>query len=636
MSTLKAHKINLLDFSRSDTPVPFRNTLLAALYPDAEVAILQASTDPDDRRRMEAALAQRYDGLELDFATGAKKRGEFIATDVQAARRFWQTPEQAMAYGSNLLTTCLEPPQRIPLRVLVAEDGAAGTGDCHAKLDVSFAYTRLGCDDRAAQFRLAAGPYLAKGTMATYSPYARSMKADMIIPLSAFKSAQKPALGMHYWHDAILGITAWSQIHQVKVSWQVLQWFSKRTIEHDVLPYVRDRIARLLQAGRSTQATVKLLRLDKTVAETTLINILTADVEERLATHPWVVRGLTQMLRRRWLHLALGGGLHVTGLMGLPDDSLPTGVISTPELPHGPMISFRYPVRSWSDLRLWHNAHKPQHRQHQGVVWMSHETASLVAGDFDGDIYNFIIAGRLPAATAEIRHWHKARQAPPVDLVKTRRASSWDKLPQVAMHNVDNMVGLITYFIAQACAMRRLDLTDALALELQVAVDKFKYDLEHDQEKIEEISEELKSTAWLQDRRSRPAFYSRPLEVDEDATDTISYLARQVSSAWESPSLRAAPIQEFIPFFPPPTVHVTAALELNKRYGRLVADAIQSGDKDSFTPILQTVHDWARTRQDPEAWATAIWHAVHHNTRNGVGSLAFHAFPDQVVAQLAA
>jgi len=50
--------------------------------------------------------------------------------------------------------------------------------------------------------------------------------------------------------------------------------------------------------------------------------------------------------------------LHFVGLQGLPDDRLPTGTISTPDLPHGPIIATRYPVRTpgtafwlWATLR---------------------------------------------------------------------------------------------------------------------------------------------------------------------------------------------------------------------------------------------------------------------------------------------
>ena len=112
---LYAHKHNLVDGTQSAYRVPFRNTILQALYPDVHVTILQASTDLDHREAMIQSLAAfvaTADGPALDFCTGAKKRGEFIATDKTVARRFWSAPEQAAAYGSNLLTDCCSP---IPL-----------------------------------------------------------------------------------------------------------------------------------------------------------------------------------------------------------------------------------------------------------------------------------------------------------------------------------------------------------------------------------------------------------------------------------------------------------------------------------------------------------------------------------------
>ena len=635
MTVLLAPKHHLLD-GPFDYKVPFRNSILQSLYPDVRIEVLAVSRDIADRDDMEARLAQGRDGLQLDFATGAKKQGEFIATDRQVASRFWTTPEQMMAYGGNLLTYCTEPPKHLGLRVLVVEDGEYGTGDCHAKLDAATAEVCFGCADRAAQFRLAAEKYLAKGTMITYAPWASSMNADLVLPRSAFKSAEKPACGMHYWHDATLGIAAWSKKLRVKVSYTVLQWFSKRTIEHDVMPHVEKSIAQLLTAGRSVQAAVELLRLDKTKTDATLVDVLTADVHDRLNSHPWVVRGITQMLRRHWLHLALGGGLKATGLLGLPDDSLPTGCVSTPDLPYGAFIAFRYPARSWADLRLWRNVRKREHRAHHGVVWMSHATAKLVAGDFDGDIYAFLPAKQFSAMTAEIRHWRKTRQAPKVDVVKTRLASSIDRLPQVAMDNVDNMVGLITYFITLANAMKRLDLVAELALELQIAVDKFKYDLRHDQEKIDAISEQLEPIAWLADRKDHEVFRDRPIEVDDEATDTISYLARRVARAWEPPTHRAAPIETFVGLFPPEHAHTEAARELNRHYAQLVAEAISSNAPDGLTPTLDTLKEWANNCKDPAEWAAAIWHAVHRKSSRGTGSLAFHAFPEQVIAQLQA
>lgn len=650
MSILSIPKYDLSSAGWTGYKVPFRNTLLQALYPNIRTAILKASTDPNDRDRMIEALIAP-DGLCIDFATGAKKRGEFIATNEAVSHRFWETPEQAVAYGSNLLTDCCEEPITTPLHILVVQDGEHETGDCHAKMGLGLGY-ELGATNRAAQFRLVNDRYLAKGTMIT-TPVLSPVEGDpalivydLIIPLSAFKSAHKPALGVHDWPNPVIAIQGWSERRRVKVSYTVLQWFSRRTIEADVLPHVEKEIEKLLEAGRSVQAAAELLHLDEADPndpdEQLLSRILAADTNDRLSTHPWIVNSITRMIRRRWLHLALGGGLKAIGLQGLPDDSLPVGVISTPDLPYGPIIAFRYPVRSWADVRLWKNVRRREHKGYQEVVWMSHETAALVGGDFDGDYFNYLPANDYPAMTTEIRRWHHTRTEPPVVKVKERRASNWSALPKVMMDNTDNMVGLITYFIAQASAMGRLDLVDALAPELQIAVDKFKYNLSHDLKKIKAISKQLLPLAWLSDRKDRDAFHNRPIHVDNDATDTISYLARQVGAAWEPPTMRAAPLESFAPLFPKPTSHVDTARELARRYGRQVAAVIRSGDRDGFGPIFSALREWAESRTDPDEWATAVWHAVHRSgrkacperSRRGTGSLAFHAFTGQVIAQL--
>jgi hypothetical protein len=64
----------------------------------------------------------------------------------------------------------------------------------------------------------------------------------------------------------------------------------------------------------------------------------------RLTHHPYVISRLNRLLRRRWLHAALGGGLHWTGLQALPCDDgspelvegLPDDVICAPNSPRVP------------------------------------------------------------------------------------------------------------------------------------------------------------------------------------------------------------------------------------------------------------------------------------------------------------
>lgn len=139
--------------------VPLRNTLLEILHPDVTTAIIHVDPDEvqENRPTVEAALGQELYGLRLDFASGGKKHGDFFFTDAQPrlAERYWATPEEAMAYGSLLVTECDYPPQIIAVPILVVEQGRLGTGDCagyiHPDLLAWFGLP----DDMAVQGRIA-------------------------------------------------------------------------------------------------------------------------------------------------------------------------------------------------------------------------------------------------------------------------------------------------------------------------------------------------------------------------------------------------------------------------------------------------------------------------------------------------
>jgi hypothetical protein len=647
-----------------DLHVPLRNTLLEALFPDVRFAIVHAN--PGQYDEMVTALSspiegpspELAEGLRLDFASGGRKHGDFFLSHrwdgPRVASRFWSTAEEAMAYGGALVTDCLDTYSVPDLCVLVVEDGDYGTGDCHAKAGPQLWALLEGDERQALQFRLAVldgdgqgHGHIAKGTAVVQRPGDPDHFYDLIIPLSAFKS-HKPALGAHLW-DAHVGVVGWSEFRPTKVSYTILQWFSKQAIDADVWPRAEPQIERLVAAGQSSEAAIEYFKLDQLAGEYDeddglLFNILRNDVHGRLTHHPYVVDRLTRLLRRKWLHLATGGGLRWVGLMGLPWDDggstelakvLDEGEICAPQLPEGLVIGTRYPVRFWADLKLWRNVHRPGLTRHRGVVWMSHETALQVGGDFDGDYFLLTPASKFPALAGEIESW-RHRDAPEIAKSKERLASPLDgpNLARVAMDNVDNMVGLITYFVAQANAMRRLDLVAALAPELQIAVDKFKYNLTHDTAKIWRIASRLEPLGWLHSHKWPETFISKPLALDIGAEDTISHLAAQVNEGWQPPKLSKRPLQEFAPLFPATRAHRQAALKLNARYAVLIRQAMRRGDKNAFRPIFQALRQWADTRPDPEQWAAALWHAVHRRGAHGSGSLAFNAFPRQVMAAI--
>ena len=555
---LALRRFHLDTRSWDDTLVPFRNTPFEALFPDQDIAIISVDTDPTIKPSIVYDLSI-LDGWQIDFASGAKKHGDFFITPAgspRVASFFWDTAEKAIAYGGNLVTDCESIHHVADLRVLVVNDGEYGTGDCHAKASPQLYALIDGDERRAVQFRLAtiekSTGYLAKGTAIVTTPGGPDLKHDLIIPLSSFKS-YTPALGEHTW-NAHFGVVSFSSYRPTRVSYTIIQWLSHETIETEIMPGAAILADQLLLAGSDTQSAIQFFKLVAPAGydpeENILFNILRNDNHSRLTHHPYVVTRLKRLLRRRWLHLALGGGLRWAGLQAIPCDDIPDDQICIPQLPEGQIISTRYPVRSWADLKLWTNKHT--HKGHKGVVWMNHTTALTVGGDFDGDYFLFATADDFPMIAAEIRIWQMTRSMQPIEKIKQRRATPMtsESMATVAMDNCDNMVGLLTYFVAQACAAGRLDFVASLAPEIQIAVDKFKYDLQHDEALIDDIATQLIKVEWLSNKKDSRVYLTMPLP--SNGTDVISKLVTFINDLWEPPKLLTAPLAEFAHIFPNP------------------------------------------------------------------------------------
>lgn len=635
MSTWCIRKLNLKTAAR-DT-VPYRNTVLEALYPNLKIGILQVDTDPAQSAVMEKLLAQDYKGCQLDFATGSKKKGQFMVTDSKVARRFWNSPEAAMAYGSSLMTNCIEEPQVIPMRVMVVEDGQWQTGDCHARLETRYAESMLDNQGRALQFRLVSGPYLAKGVAVTSGVKTAvtepTLPADLIIPLSAFKSAEKPEPGLYDWKVVTWGTVMRSKARKCKTSYQFFQWFSSAAIIQDVMPYVVKRCKVLNEAGKSPKAAVEVLKLDAVEAEYTMLSTIQADKLDQLRSHPWIVKGLTTMLRRRWMDLALGGGLQADSFMGCPDESLDDDQFICNELAPGKYIAFRYPIRSWADIRIWENVGR--RASPHGVVWMNEATAAQVAGDFDGDYYNFLSASEFPVLATEVEQWHVERKPPEMSKAGKRRASQWTRAPQVAMDQLNNPLGLVSYLIAKAMGQGRRDIADKLAPQSQIAVDRFKFAVKQDNALITSCGRSLKQKiGWLDNRNDPMAFITHPLAMSFRDGGPIALMVRYVGQQWEPPKLRMRPLKFYVPVFGQcPELAVQARQEY-RNWAGLIAKAIERND-DTISQVINAMAEWATNLNDQDAWATEFWRAAHSSkSKLSTGSLPFHAFPNQVADRL--
>jgi hypothetical protein len=385
--------------------------------------------------------------------------------------------------------------------------------------------------------------------------------------------------------------------------------------------------SQLVDAGSNPLALANLIGLDS--IEMDFVSILLADKAGVLAQHPYVVRGVAKMLRQRWAHLALGAGQFFVGLMALPDDALPFGVVATNDLDVGEYISTRYPLRYWGDLRVFQNI-GGSHIQ-RGVVWMSHDTATALGGDFDGDYFQFASVEDYPHMAEVIRSWV---DRPEVEIikVKTRRASPFTELDRVMIEQSGNLVGKIALLIARAVATGRLDLVPRLAQELQISVDRFKYDLENDQEYLDLVHEELPTPAWVQDRKRQDAFLNRRMQVD--STDAVGMMVRRANALWQPLDVLSRPLVEYAPLVAEPADEqvIAQARTLNQRFGKLISQA--DGKAESLDRLFVALKEWASQVENPTEWARALWHMVHTDRSSGVGSLPFIAFPAEIVGMI--
>jgi len=621
---LNVGKLNLKT-GPADYRIPYRNTVLEVAHPATRLGVLEVSRDPDDRSTMLKLLGREYKGLTLDFATGSRKKGCFVVTDSTLSQEYWRTPEQAMAYGSNLLTTCAEQPFKANLTVLVVEDGRYKTGDCHGKVRPDL-LPLFGSHSEAIQFRMIAGKWLAKGTVA---PGEQGQAADVILPLSAFKSAAKPPLGTHSM-NVVWGSVFFSKRRRTRVSYQFLQWFSFEAVMADCREHIEAETARLVEASKSPKAMVDLMS-PTTDAEFTFLNVIKADVHDQLRSHLWVVNGLARMLRQRWLHLATGAGLFAKGLMGMPDEDLPDGVVASADLKEGPVIAFRYPVRSWADIRLLEV--RFDESLPPGTAWMNTRTAAAMAGDFDGDYFNFLSASQYPTMASEVRSWHLTRDVPVIPKATKRKASGWEDFTRVAYDSMACPLGWVTNLITRAVAAGESDAADSLAAQSQISVDMLKWDVTPNWKMLRVMHKRLPRLPWLEQLKDREVFLSKPMG---GAADTIGRLIAHTAPSWQPPQLLARPLEEFaylVPKCNSPKLRAYAA-QAYRQYAQRVSGIMEIEDGDErvaeLSALIRSVKAWADSLNQPEEVFKALWQLAHRKRSDdqapSTGSIVFHAF----------
>lgn len=386
----------------------------------------------------------------FDFSGGARTHGRAIFTNGAKIGELYFGKGNSMGvvnYGSILLTECRKIISA-ELNVLIVDDEdpelrKTGLGDSHAKChsDVLVALSagvarqaEEGEDNTPLQIRVGfLEKFLFKGTVTTFEDDKLPQVIidrygddwDIILTLSGIKG-NKPKADTELRKElAYLGNVHFSEEREAVASQQFWMWYTPKAIENDVIPGLTDVCQKLKSAiedrtrigevfrnvddvradigysgqidpesweasddGFSSSSAGKETQSSKW--KDPLDELLTADKEGTLLTHPYVANKIADKLARRWRRLALNTHITFKSFMAMPDDSIPNGQFVCGNLPLGYHIVFRNPILHYGSIRLMKNVKGSVHHESQTAMYLSHKSASDSQGDFDGDYFSVI------------------------------------------------------------------------------------------------------------------------------------------------------------------------------------------------------------------------------------------------------
>jgi hypothetical protein len=317
----------------------------------------------------------------------------------------------------------------------------------------------------------------------------------------------------------------------------------------------------------------------------------------------------------------------------------------------------------------------------QGTYTLHSETAMLNGGDFDFDWVCAIESERFPLFVAD-RFAMKDEH----EITKTKHEkakSPWFNLEFVALKSRGNQIGAITDLMSSCVAADRHELLYELVAELQKEIDSLKHNVRADRSKLHSIRSEVGSAPWLS-LKSAKAVSDLPMSLEVLKTDRIGNLYNVLRKDIADLLERPFPVDQFRGLIVGGEVseamfqevrmvntvyaagHAviqnnfnTAKKALEAAQERVKA-AIQSGDQNSiklrrrelaktnanFRRVEESTRDQSRNlqtiiwywgqgkRENREGWCSTL-HSIVSRSRRGMGSILFHAFPQEVVNAIA-
>ena len=319
----------------------------------------------------------------------------------------------------------------------------------------------------------------------------------------------------------------------------------------------------------------------------------------------------------------------------------------------------------------------------EGTYTLHSETAKRNGGDFDFDWVCVIDGERFPRfveSRFNMQHEHE------VTKTKAARARSpWFSLEFVALKSRGNQIGVITDLMSSCVAGDRSDLLYELVGELQLEIDSLKHNTGADRKKLRAVREQVKPAPWLALKEAKAVNEKElPIQLEILPSDRIGRLYNVLRKHLEELLEKPLPLEQFRGLITGSTVTesmfeearlintvyaaghgviqglLTQERKAHEQAKAQLAEASGSGDqqwiakerrafakaaarfrraqdkaREQSACLQSIVRSWGDGKDgDRVAWCQALHTIVSRG--KGMGSILFHAFPQEVVDSIAA
>lgn len=402
------------------------------------------------------------------------------------------------------------------------------------------------------------------------------------------------ACGVYQMPGLVIGNNSNAQVQEYKNSWQLMQWYSPKAIEQDIVPATMAEaeylkiiqnnyrlLSKYIVENHDKKQDLKNIEAEESDLEDPqdkdefgLIEVLRADTRGELAHHPKVVSFCKDQLRRRWLELATKGANTLMSAMAQPAE-VARGTIIAPHLQNGTeVIVTRYPIINKDNIRRYvvDNEQVPELIDTKGCVFINPADAmDYHQCDFDGDQLVCTPADLLPHITAETRMALPQYDEMGSDLnrdfnpvvKKEKQAYPQSDLKHMALAVRLNSIGRIANAIGRVnCAQPNPEadvkdrqyflkfksgLMDTLFDSLQIEVDSPKSATRYT-DYYQDLDKQLESPAFklpfFDFKQDERVFNSAPMPVAQNGS-VVDILPRHINQTWQSCELNQMRVEQF-------------------------------------------------------------------------------------------